>query len=943
MSLFNKKNDMDVASTIQEFDDIDTRFKQSLKKSSDKSKPQENSKNNSIKKGLGKIIAKEDLKIDIPSEEMKNMQPITNSDTASPFNVEKNTKSKNSSKSEGLGLGLLKKVKESKEEAKDFGTDNYFDQIIDQEQKTRKSVKDIGSLLKEINKKALERNTQPIDFNDDEMGYGDTTDTESPSSEEDIDKYIDKDFVAKDQNENVAQNTREKIGIYFKRFFGAKDKFNPATDSNEEDFKRAMTAEEQENEMMKKINKKTNLSGFSRDSMVSESSLNISKKSIPFLNRFNINTQYVIVGTTILFALGLFTTGNFLTQYSTDNKTKASYIALKTSNELQKIDNHFNVILSGKVTQIDSVVNLWNNVKIKIDDLKKYNDKYHLEEAKIIDNIEKKMSSPILVIDNNVKFLNANKDFLNNSGNRFEVLNSQFNKLSDIVDKFGVISIQINPSAYTSKQILDLEEYLQEINNNLSIFLASSKISSEKIQKIEKAKKAVQAHLQEIYNTSNKENQQIVTMYNEMANEWLKFSEILTQVISISDQFLKVSQMISPNQVAINQLDSTLEEVLKVYETNHFSLYIYGKVISYIALIILVIAIVILFFIYSIENYNKALLDKIENTKNQNSVLRLLNEMLPLQEGDLTKKTTVTDEITGAIADYINTAVDSLSSLVRQIRDTSNVMSFKTKDLNSISDKMLTTSEEQSNAIEVTGAAVIKISNSIKEISNQTEKSAQTAKESVAFSSQGAQQVKQSIDSMENINENISKTEQLMEKVSNSSKQISDILGLLSDITEETNILALNATVQAAKAGESGKGFKIVADSIQELADKAADATRKVGALISAVQTDIKSVEESVKKTSYEVHQGVSLSRNAGVALEKINVVSNQLSEIIDQVSKDAQKQAQVSEQISKNMKTILKTTEENKKFTQITASSISEISHVANDLGNSVQSFKVD
>ncbi len=940
MSLFNKKNDMDVASTIQEFDDIDSRFQESIKKS----KNSEKNNSNGVKKGLGKIM-KEDLKVDIPSEEMKNMQPITSSEDS-----KNQKKSKASSKSDSLGLSvshilkgkLGKKENLSQPEIQLNDSDNLFEKIIDQEQKTKKSVKDIGSLLKEINKKALERNTQPVDFDDNDIQFNDDN-TNDPSSDEDMDKYIDKEFVEKDQQENVAQNTKEKVGIYFKRFFGKKDNFDPATDSNEADFKRAMTSEEQENEMLKKINKKTNISGFSRDSMISENSLSISKKSIPFLNKFSINTQYVIVGAAILASLIFFTTGSFLSQYSTDNKTKASYVALKTSNELQKIDNNFNLVITGKTASVDNIVNAWNGVKNKIEDLKKFNKKYHLEEGKIIQNIEKKIDKPLIIVDANIKFLTVNKEFLNHNGARFEALNQEFIKLSDLVDKFGVMSVQLSPLPNTSNQMLDLEEDLQEINNNLSVFLASSKISSEKIQKMEKAKKAFQNKLQDIYNTSNKDIPQMVSMYNEMATQWLKFSEILSQVIGLSDQLLKISNLMTPNQLAISQLDLVLEEILKVYENNNFSLYMYGKIISYIALIVLVISIIVLFFIYSIENYNKALLDKIENTKNQNSVLRLLNEMLPLQEGDLTKKTTVTDEITGAIADYINTAVDSLSSLVRQIRDTSNLMSLKTKDLNSISEKMLTTSEEQSNAIEVTGSAVIKISNSIREISNQTEKSAETAKQSVTFSNQGAQQVKQSIDSMENINENISKTEQLMEKVSNSSKQISEILGLLSDITEETNILALNATVQAAKAGESGKGFKIVADSIQELADKAADATRRVGALISAVQTDIKSVEESVKKTSYEAHKGVSLSRDAGVALEKINVVSNQLSEIIDNVSKDAKKQAQVSEQISKNMKTILKTTEENKKFTQITATSIFEIAHVSNDLGNSVQSFKVD
>ena len=196
---------------------------------------------------------------------------------------------------------------------------------------------------------------------------------------------------------------------------------------------------------------------------------------------------------------------------------------------------------------------------------------------------------------------------------------------------------------------------------------------------------------------------------------------------------------------------------------------------------------------------------------------------------------------------------------------------------------------------------------------------------------------------MQSIDGTMTETDRLMGKVQDSSKQISEIVELLSDITEGTSILALNATVQAAKAGDAGKGFKIVADSIQELADNAADATRRVGALIAAVQTDIQAVGESVGRAREEVKNGVNLSLSAGESLNRITEVSNKLSEIVREISQEAIGYAKNSDEVSKDMEFLIESTNLTKDSTQKTAKSISEIASISNELGESVQSFKVE
>jgi twitching motility protein PilJ len=316
--------------------------------------------------------------------------------------------------------------------------------------------------------------------------------------------------------------------------------------------------------------------------------------------------------------------------------------------------------------------------------------------------------------------------------------------------------------------------------------------------------------------------------------------------------------------------------------------------------------------------------------------------MVYQQTGKLKKKTTVEEGITLDIADSINATIDSLVVVVTKIKNSSLVMKQKTNEINLVSTKLLDATEKQSDSIVEANESINNIAKAIHQISEKTKESLITAQHSAEASNLGARQVKESIESMNAISKNMEETVVLMKKVSDSSKQISEVLSLLSDITEETNILALNATVQAAKAGEAGKGFKVVADSIQELADNAAEATRRVGALIATVQTDIHSVGSSIERTNREVERGVELSENAGQSLNEITDISNKLADIVKSISRDANTNAEAARQISNNMSTILKVTEETKDSTKKTTNSITEIDKMSSELSESVKTFIV-
>ncbi|BAL26121.1 methyl-accepting chemotaxis protein [Azoarcus sp. KH32C] len=331
-----------------------------------------------------------------------------------------------------------------------------------------------------------------------------------------------------------------------------------------------------------------------------------------------------------------------------------------------------------------------------------------------------------------------------------------------------------------------------------------------------------------------------------------------------------------------------------------------------------------------------------ERNQAQQAILRLMNEMGDLADGDLTVRTTVSEDITGAIADSVNYTIEELSVLVRRINDAATRVTLATEAAQKISTELLSATERQSHAIEDAGNTVEQMARSMTESSERALRSAQVARRSLDSARKGASAVENTIKGMNGIREQIQETSKRIKRLGESSQEIGEIVELISDITEQTNVLALNAAIQAASAGEAGRGFTVVAEEVQRLAERSAEATKQIAAIVKTIQTDTKDAVASMENATRDVVEGAQLSDAAGQALSEIGDVSTETARLIEQISSDTQHQAATATRVAEGMKEILAITEQTANGTRQTAVSVGQLADLAVELKGSVSGFKV-
>ena len=330
------------------------------------------------------------------------------------------------------------------------------------------------------------------------------------------------------------------------------------------------------------------------------------------------------------------------------------------------------------------------------------------------------------------------------------------------------------------------------------------------------------------------------------------------------------------------------------------------------------------------------------NNANQAAILRLMNELQNVAEGDLTQEATVTEDITGAIADSVNYTVEELRSLVGNVQNTATRVAQTTTQVENTSTELLATSAEQLREIRETGQSVLDMAQRINQVSSQAQESALVARQSLQAAELGLGAVQNAIGGMNSIRDQIQETSKRIKRLGESSQEIGEITELISDITEQTNVLALNAAIQAASAGEAGRGFSVVAEEVQRLAERSADATRQIAALVKAIQTDTQDAVAAMERSTQGVVEGAKLSDNAGSALSEIDSVSRRLAMLIEQISDSASREAESANEVASNIQHIFAVTEETGEGTRSTAQQVRELSRMAEELRQSVARFKI-
>ncbi|MFC3851451.1 methyl-accepting chemotaxis protein [Salinispirillum marinum] len=420
-----------------------------------------------------------------------------------------------------------------------------------------------------------------------------------------------------------------------------------------------------------------------------------------------------------------------------------------------------------------------------------------------------------------------------------------------------------------------------------------------------------------------------------------RVSNSVDQLLQTSTELFQVreaaNQIFSDSQTLLDRANQ-FNDQLEILPASRYVQPQYAIGMAVVATILIFLAIV---EIYRAQTRNLVRTEE-QNEQNQNAILRLLDELADLADGDLTTQATVTEDFTGAIADSINFAIDQMRQLVGAINATAVQVSSAAQETQATAMHLAEASEHQAQEIAGASAAVNEMAVSIDQVSANAAESSAVAERSVAIAKKGSDVVQATINGMDNIREQIQETSKRIKRLGESSQEIGDIVSLINDIADQTNILSLNAAIQASMAGDAGRGFAVVADEVQRLAERSSAATKQIEALVKTIQSDTNEAVISMEQTTSEVVSGARLAQDAGVALEEIENVSRSLADLIQNISNAARQQASSAGHISNTMNVIQEITTQTSAGTMASAKSIGNLAKLANDMRASVAGFKL-
>jgi len=533
-------------------------------------------------------------------------------------------------------------------------------------------------------------------------------------------------------------------------------------------------------------------------------------------------------------------------------------------------------------------------------------------------------------------------------GRAVDAINTTNTQLLDLIEQLTARMDQVGGLTNEIAAAEEMKVLTQSVAKNANAMLLSESLVPEIAAQLGKDRERFEIIMEAF--TQGSVGLRVSPLRDESAKEKLAQVQALFKVF---DSHVSVVQKKTPDVVAaktaVRDMFKTSEAMLSTAEKLDAALQEQDALIGFflgaatnIAGALALFALLLLGKAFIDDAGVRALASEKEVQRNQEAILRLLDEMGNLADGDLTAHAQVTEDITGAMADSINYTIDELRTLVEGINLASAQVTHASDQAQNVSSELLHAAQEQSREIEETTTAVLGMAKSISEVSESAAESARVAEQSLAAAEKGAVAVRDSITGMNEIRTNIQETAKRIKRLGESSQEIGEIVALISDITEQTNVLALNAAIQAASAGEAGRGFTVVAEEVQRLAERSAEATKQIGALVKTIQGDTQDAVAAMEQSTFGVVEGTKRSDAAGQALGEIEQVSKNLAQLIAGISEATSAQAQAADGVVKNMEDILRITRQTTDGTMQTAASVGQIAGLATELKASVSSFKV-
>ncbi len=535
-----------------------------------------------------------------------------------------------------------------------------------------------------------------------------------------------------------------------------------------------------------------------------------------------------------------------------------------------------------------------------------------------------------------------------------QILSQQKNliAMSENIKRINVLSSDLQEvSEQLASQLVDSGSSVREVSRanhlvmlsqrlpkNANLLFSADLIDPEVVLQLEKDTTSFRDTVQALMEGTVSQNRDNLLTLEDLGTNMADMVEAVGAVLANTQPLLQAK--VSANNLFVGS-DTLLEDTNRLsqdYQSVGGASYLLAALFGLLALG----SLVVLGLANINETKSRARKSEEENSRNQEAILRLMDELGELAEGNLTINASVTEDITGAVADSINYTVEELRSLVRGINNAALQMDQAASQAGQVSDSLQQASKRQAEGIEGTSAAVVSLAQSVQQVSGNAAESARVAEQSLAAAEKGQQAVANAISSMNGLREQIQETSKRIKRLGESSQEIGEIVELISDITEQTNVLALNAAIQAASAGEAGRGFSVVAEEVQRLAERSADATKQIAAIVKTIQSDTHDTVAAMEVSTQGVVEGAKLSDAAGQTLAEIGDVSKTLAGLIADISSATQSQAESTAKVAETMQEIKAISTQTSSGTQQTAESIGGMKQLAQDLKTSVAGFKL-